>query len=268
MAAGPMTDIPPPIQPLPKQIEQAPPPIYVPPAKTFTPEPMPDFSTASPVIGVVPRPRPRPKPAPQPAAPQPQAVPEPQQLQMPPDVLAYIVWLTQYVDVYRCQMDRAALNELPNYMGLWMTGGLGTDLENLNQNPAPLYAQQFTRWEAALGQLDRGFARLDGLLAYQRKFGVPGNRAYVPRQCAQLHRLYGTALDTQVGAAQHASVGMRTLQMGRVMEALGATEQTHDLLLRSDGEIAGIFYYYGLEQGDFHIHEIPGQASILPFMRR
>ena len=61
--------------------------------------------------------------------------------------LAYIVWLTQYVDVYRCQMDRAALNELPNYMGLWMTGGLGTDLENLNQNPAPLYAQQFTRWE-------------------------------------------------------------------------------------------------------------------------
>lgn len=294
-AAGPLTAAPAPGQTGGAPLTAAPAPGQGSPSLVATPRPKilaQDLAELPPPIAVGPRPPVNPLPpmlagrppqgngepmtpaAPQGGEPPPQAAapgqapaaPEaPPQPQMPPEVLAYLRWLSEDIDMWRAAMEQEAVAALPQYLPYLMTGGLGMNPENLQENPAAPLAREYFAWHRLLMQLRTRFQRLDHLDAFWRAERAPG-RPHVPEACWRLHQLFGAALEVQAGASLAVAQGMAAKRLDQVTQQMAASGRAQQLLEEADRNTGAVCARYGVQPW-FHIQVIPGTTpppSLLP----
>lgn len=204
-------------------------------------------------------------PAPRQPPANPTVAPRPGETRMPPDVLAYLRWLAQ-VDTTRSEMESQAEAEVPGLLADLMTGGLGMDVDEVQESPVKRHAGTFERWYRRLTRLQQGFQNLEGLDRVMASLGVSGPPR-VPAQCRMLHSFFGQALNSQTGAAREVAAAMAAQDISRVTQQMGASRRTQELLNRADAEFGAVCELYKVGQW-YHIKVVPGTVTLPPVLPR
>src|SRR5207244_1568463 len=90
-----------------------------------------------------------PAPTPQPRAPSPVVVNKPAEPQMPADILAYLRWLEQQ-SITRSQVENEGEAATPELLEKLLTGGLGMNVGEGDENPVAENAKLFNQWSQRL----------------------------------------------------------------------------------------------------------------------